>query len=266
MPTGSFVSAYALLAAKQSDNGAVFNAQLNALIQGAALNLSHMENWEIQTGENWHDDGEYSGPVINSRRQLWSVAGFIGAVVDGVFGLTYDDTPRLGSLIQLCHLTGSLKMPFSIFTDKTFHWDLLHFICGTNQVARHQRLEEHLRPKGTHINYHAFRKRNHPRPNSTRRWSRVSIYKEDAPLQSQTNIPSDTPDPLTTLAILSPHSLKVVNTPLTQPMPVCFWGENYDHVNSLFIEDLTINGGNYATTHGRPHHDNWGEPWTHHPR
>ena len=82
-----FVSTYALLAARHSNQGIIFDTHLNALIQGAALNLSNMENWEIETGELWVDDGEYSGPIINSKRQLWSVAGFIGAVVEGVFGL-----------------------------------------------------------------------------------------------------------------------------------------------------------------------------------
>src|SRR5690606_4678806 len=33
------------------------------------------------------DDGPYSGPVVNSRRQLWSVAGYLGAVVQGMYGM-----------------------------------------------------------------------------------------------------------------------------------------------------------------------------------
>jgi hypothetical protein len=37
-----FVSTYALLAARQSSQGAIFDTHLNALIQGAALNLSNM--------------------------------------------------------------------------------------------------------------------------------------------------------------------------------------------------------------------------------
>ena len=48
-----------------------------------------MENWEIQTGENWHNDGEYSGQS-QSRRQLWSVAGFIGAVM-----MAFLDSPMI---------------------------------------------------------------------------------------------------------------------------------------------------------------------------
>ncbi len=49
-----------------------------------------MENLEFLTGANYVEDGEYSGPVVNSRRQLWSVAGYLSAVVDGLFGVEAD--------------------------------------------------------------------------------------------------------------------------------------------------------------------------------
>ncbi len=82
-----FVTAYGLLAARRVNNAAVFDHDLESLVRGAALNLSHMENFEFQTQRAWVDDGEYSGPVVNSRRQLWSVAGHMGAVLHGVFGM-----------------------------------------------------------------------------------------------------------------------------------------------------------------------------------
>jgi hypothetical protein len=82
-----FVTAYALLASRQARNSAVFDHDLATLVRGAAVNLSHMENFEFLTLGNWVDDGPHSGPVVNSRRQLWSVAGFVGAIVKGVFGL-----------------------------------------------------------------------------------------------------------------------------------------------------------------------------------
>jgi hypothetical protein len=37
------------------------------------------------------DDGKLSGPVVDSPRQLWSVAGYLAMVSEGVFGLTDDD-------------------------------------------------------------------------------------------------------------------------------------------------------------------------------
>ena len=53
----------------RADNGAVLDAGLESLVRGAALNLSHMENFELATGANWLDDGDYLAPV-NSQRQL----------------------------------------------------------------------------------------------------------------------------------------------------------------------------------------------------
>ncbi len=82
-----FVTAYGLLAAREVGNDAVFDLDLESLVRGAALNLSNMENFEFLSQLAWVDDGEFSGPVINSRRQLWSVAGYIGAVVQGIFGV-----------------------------------------------------------------------------------------------------------------------------------------------------------------------------------
>lgn len=82
-----FVTAYGLMAAREVENDAVFSRDFYSLVRGAALNLSHMENFEFQTQKNYVDDGDFSGPVVNSRRQLWSVAGFIGAVIEGLAGV-----------------------------------------------------------------------------------------------------------------------------------------------------------------------------------
>jgi hypothetical protein len=82
-----FVTAYGLLAARSVGNAAVVEQDLESLVRGAALNLSNMENFEFLTQQAWVEDGQYSGPVVNSRRQLWSVAGYLGAVMKGVFGL-----------------------------------------------------------------------------------------------------------------------------------------------------------------------------------
>ena len=48
-----------------------------------------MENLEIATGAPWVDDGAYSGPVVNSQRQLWSVAGYVSMVHHTLFGLRF---------------------------------------------------------------------------------------------------------------------------------------------------------------------------------
>jgi len=78
-----FVTAYGLRAAAQYGNVAVADAAYASLLQGAALNLSNMENMEWRAGDP-------SAPAINSRRQLWSVGGFLGMVVEQVFGIGVD--------------------------------------------------------------------------------------------------------------------------------------------------------------------------------
>jgi len=78
-----FVTAYALKAAAHVRNPAVADHAIRSLYRGAALNLSNMENLEWLTGKPWFDDG----PAINSRRQLWSVAGYLGMVMEAIFGL-----------------------------------------------------------------------------------------------------------------------------------------------------------------------------------
>lgn len=82
-----FVTAYWAKAAKKVGNEAAFDAALRSLVRGAALNLSNMENFELVTGKPFQEDGAWSGPVVNSQRQLWSVGGYIGAVNGGVFGV-----------------------------------------------------------------------------------------------------------------------------------------------------------------------------------
>ncbi len=81
-----FVSSYWLKAAQKQGNAEVFTHNAFTLIRGAALNLSNMENFEFLTLSNWFDDGNFSGPVINSQRQLWSVAGYLSMVIDGIYG------------------------------------------------------------------------------------------------------------------------------------------------------------------------------------
>ena len=77
-----FVTAYAARAAAQVENTAVVDNAINSLVRGAALNLSNMENLEWLSGKP-----DYSGgPIINSRRQLWSVAGYLDMVMGTLFG------------------------------------------------------------------------------------------------------------------------------------------------------------------------------------
>ncbi|MFC5740180.1 Six-hairpin glycosidase-like protein [Dyella tabacisoli] len=85
-----FVSAYALRAARTVNDPARIAHELLSLMRGSALAGSNMENFELTTQAIHVDDGLLSGPVVDSPRQLWSVAGYLDMVIQGVFGLTDD--------------------------------------------------------------------------------------------------------------------------------------------------------------------------------
>lgn len=82
-----FVSAYALRAARTVNDPARIAHELQSLMRGAALSGSNMENFELVTQSIHVEDGVLSGPVVDSPRQLWSVAGYLDMVIQGVFGL-----------------------------------------------------------------------------------------------------------------------------------------------------------------------------------
>ncbi|MGY5942126.1 Six-hairpin glycosidase-like protein [Stenotrophomonas forensis] len=92
-----FVSAYSLRAARQLDDAPRIAAEIRSLMQGAALAGSNMENYELVSQAVHVDEGKLSGPVVNSERQLWSVAGYLAMVSEGVFGLQDDGSvqPKL---------------------------------------------------------------------------------------------------------------------------------------------------------------------------
>nr|WP_242002979.1 Six-hairpin glycosidase-like protein [Vulcaniibacterium tengchongense] len=94
-----FVSAYALRAARRLEHAERIEHEIRSLVRGAALAGSNMENFELTTQDVRFEDGALSGPVVNSRRQLWSVAGYLQMVVEGVFGVEADGTvaPKLPS-------------------------------------------------------------------------------------------------------------------------------------------------------------------------
>jgi len=99
-----FVSAYSLRAARKLDDADRIASEVRSLMRGAALAGSNMENYEFVSQAVHVDDGALSGPVVNSPRQLWSVAGYLQMVMEGVFGLGPDGTvaPKIpASLVPL---------------------------------------------------------------------------------------------------------------------------------------------------------------------
>ncbi|MDW2983271.1 Six-hairpin glycosidase-like protein [Rhodanobacter sp. KK11] len=92
-----FVSAYALRAARIAEQPARIAHEIESVLRGAALYGSNMENYELLTQGQHVDEGKLSGPVVNSPRQLWSVAAALAVVTEGVFGLNEDGSvqPKL---------------------------------------------------------------------------------------------------------------------------------------------------------------------------
>jgi hypothetical protein len=82
-----FATAYWIKAARRVNNAEAVDHGVTSLMRGAAFNLSNMENLDVGTGRAWAGNGPLQGPVINSQRQLWSVAGYLSMVQDVVFGL-----------------------------------------------------------------------------------------------------------------------------------------------------------------------------------
>ena len=82
-----FVTAYWIKSARCARGAAAMVAGIRSLVRGASLFLSNMENLDFGSGLiEGHAHG-LSGPKINSRRQLWSVAGYVSMVQDAIFGL-----------------------------------------------------------------------------------------------------------------------------------------------------------------------------------
>lgn len=92
-----FVSGYSLRAARMTEQPERIDHEIRSLMRGAALASSNMENYELITQAAHVDDGALSGPVVDSPRQLWSVAAYLNMVIEGVFGLQDDDSlaPKL---------------------------------------------------------------------------------------------------------------------------------------------------------------------------
>ncbi len=82
-----FVTAYWVKAARKANHSEAVNLGIRSMERLAAFNLSNMENFDFVSGLAEVKNKPLTGPVINSRRQLWSVAGYLSMVQDIVFGL-----------------------------------------------------------------------------------------------------------------------------------------------------------------------------------
>lgn len=125
-----FVSEYTLRAARQVGDPALIALEVRSMMRGAALNASNMENYSLLS-QSTHVAGPLGGPVVDSPRQLWSVAGYLDMVLRGVFGVEDDGriAPELpASLVPM--LFGSARR-ISLYLDG--REIILDRPAGTNQ-------------------------------------------------------------------------------------------------------------------------------------
>jgi Bacterial alpha-L-rhamnosidase 6 hairpin glycosidase domain len=111
-----FVSEYTLRAARRTGDPALVALEVRSLMRGAALNASNMENYSLRA-QSTHVGGPLGGPVVDSPRQLWSVAAYLDMVVQGIFGLADDGriAPELpASLVPMLFGT---RGRISLYTD-----------------------------------------------------------------------------------------------------------------------------------------------------
>ena len=133
-----FVTAYWTKAARQAKQVAAVDAGIESLEKLAALNLSNMENFDFVTGSAQVTSGARQGPVISSRRQLWSVAAYLSMVQDVVFGReTSWDGIRFRPFITAKLRDGSFRSTDSI------EW------CALSYRGTQNRVRVHLPPAGS---------------------------------------------------------------------------------------------------------------------
>jgi len=99
-----FVTAYWLKAACKTGNAEAIERGVLWMQKSTAENLSNMENYDWVSGLAEVKDAELKGPVVNSRRQLWSVGAYLSTVQDVIFGLERS----WGGLRFSPHLTAGL--------------------------------------------------------------------------------------------------------------------------------------------------------------
>ncbi len=139
-----FVSAYALRAAREVNQPARIAHEIESVMRGSALYGSNMENYELLTQGQHVDEGKLSGPVVNSPRQLWSVAAYFAVVTEGVFGLNEDGSvqPKLPtSLVPM--LFGDKQSISLTLPDRTITLQLPKQHQGNLLVADHTSTHGH---------------------------------------------------------------------------------------------------------------------------
>ena len=132
-----FVTAYWTKAARKAANAEAVAQGVRSLMRGVAFNLSNMENFDFAGGRAQVKTGPLQGPVVNSRRQLWSVAGYLSMVQDVIVGLE----TSLEGIRFAPFITGGLRNRIFASTDVL---ELRNF----NYLGKNIHVRVHLPPAG----------------------------------------------------------------------------------------------------------------------
>ena len=271
-----FVTATVGRAAHRVRNPEVAVLVFDSLVRGAALNLSNMENLEFLTGANHVDDGEWSGPVVNSRRQLWSVAGFLSVVVDGLFGVRADleglrtdpfvpaelrerwlsdrvvlhRFPYRGEQLDLeldlsaSDGSGTARVVVDEGDPDTFFAPLEATLTGPTSSSGPLSLE--LGDGGeSGVSLQVYR-------------DGVRVAEDLAPGTWVDPDIDPSEDRTVCYAIAAAHSstgLVSQHTPAS-----CWWGPSYERVGAVEATEFVATGGTLVNNHGRWHYQDWGGP------
>lgn len=150
-----FVTAYWLRAAKKVKNDRVVTLGLSSLVRGAALSLSNMENFDAYTGLVEINDKDKQ-PVVNSPHQLWSVAGYLSAIHEIIFGISWTDSgilidPYITREFRNCLLPKSNQLVLNALPYKEHQLDItINLPPVTQEMAGAYAVEE-IRLNGQQI-------------------------------------------------------------------------------------------------------------------
>lgn len=98
-----FVQGYRALAAAKAEDMNVFNDEFFSLVRSASMFLTFKEN---MVGSS----GNMTGTQINSDRQLWSVASYLGMVYRGLAGLNFSSEGIRFSPVKPDVISNSVKI------------------------------------------------------------------------------------------------------------------------------------------------------------
>ena len=190
---------------------------------------------------------------MNSKRQLWSVAGFVGAIVHGVFGLDKENGVWNAQPV----------MPNDWFTDEAIlKIDGQEFSIGSASLSEGSIT---YADESDWKNLYSARV---PTVTVDGQGSDVTVAFSSTEAQSFDVIQDGT---VVAQGVSSSWNGQSIGTscfsvvahlvhPSHASEPLCFWGPNYQRIQTFGIESFAVVGGSFSMNHGRPHYENWGEP------